>query len=201
MPSNHLNKKDSLWKKAAAALTRRGRQAQSGQTEPPAMESLVKTVARQGMLWRSILDGDKLCTDLLTPPDYLHAGDRLAHHYAGLVRQVLRTMSWLLVLPFSFLAVVVVLAVIPGSPVARTATGVAALAATLSGIWNAIRTRVAPIAVQLESPLWGTELDTAAGEAVTIPPVGRPRDPELETAYAGMLTGAVQPQVAPITGV
>jgi hypothetical protein len=135
------------------------------------------------------------------PPDYLRAGDRLAHHYAGLVRQVLRTMSWLLVLPFSFLAVVV-LAVIPGSPVARTATGVAALAATLSGIWNAIRTRVAPIALQLESPLWGSELDTAAGEAVTIPPVGRPReDLALETAYAGMLTGAVQPQVAPITGV
>jgi len=48
---------------------------------------------------------------------------------------------------------------------------VAAFAGTHSGIWKAIRARVIPIAMQLEKPLWGGELDTATAEAVTISPV------------------------------
>jgi hypothetical protein len=169
------------WKQAAAALMPRRQQESS--VQPPAMENLAAAIARQGALWRGILDGDKMCTDLLTPQDYLRAGDRLAHHYANLAWRVLRTMPWLLALPIAFLAIVVVLAVIPGSAVARTATGVAALAGTLSGTWRAIRTRVVPVAAQLEGPLWGSELDTAAAEAVTIPPVGTPQNPMWESAF------------------
>lgn len=63
-------------------------------------------------------------------------------------------MPWLLILPLSFLAVVLVLLVISGSAVAQAATGVTAFAGTLSGAWEAIRARVVPIAMQLEKPLW-----------------------------------------------
>ncbi len=161
----------------AATLTPRRRRTGTRLPGPPSMESLTATVARQGALWRGVLDGDKLCTDLLTPPQYLRAGERLARHYARLVRQTLRSMPWLLAFPLLLLAAaVLVLAVIPGSAVARTATAIAAVAGTFSAIWKLIRTRVAPIAAQLERPLWGTELNTAVAEAVTCLPAGPPQD-------------------------
>lgn len=122
-----------------------------------------------------------MCTDLLTPQDYLRAGDRLARRYADLVGRALRTMPWLLLLLLLVLAaVVIILVFIPGSAVARTATAVAAIAGTFSGIWKIIRTRIAPIAAQLETPLWGHELNAAVAEAVTVPPVGTPQDPAWE---------------------
>jgi hypothetical protein len=159
------------WQQAVAA-------AGTSQAGPPSVESLTAAVARQGALWRGVLDGDKLCTDLLTPPEYLRAGERLARHYASLVRQTLRSMPWLLALLLLLLAAaVLVLVLIPGPAVARTATAIAAVAGTLSAIWKLIRTRVAPIAAQLERPLWGTELNTAVAEAITCLPAGPPQHP------------------------
>lgn len=185
------------WRQAAAVLTPGRRRAGTGPADPPSAESLTAAVARQGALWRAVLDGDKLCTDLLTPREYLLAGERLARHYADLVRQTLRTMPWLLALLLLLLAAsVLVLVLIPGSAVARTATAIAAVAGTLSGIWKLIRTRVAPIAAQLERPLWGTELNTAVAEAVTCPPVGSPQDPAWKTPGNGPPPTAISPGFA-----
>jgi hypothetical protein len=169
--------------------------------DPPSLESLAAAASRQGALWRGILDGDKRCTDLLSPQDYLRAGERLARHNAKLVGRVLRTMPLLLLpLLLALIAVVVVLLNIPGSAIARTATGIAAFAGTLSAAWRALRARVVPIAMQLEEPLWGGELDTATAQAVTVPPVGTPLDPVLESASeheataTEVTTTATQPQ-------
>ncbi len=187
MPASYVSSQDSRpgrWKQATASLTSHRQGARTSQTEPPPVGSLAAAVARQGALWRGVLDGDKLCTDLLTPQDYLRAGDRLARHYVDLVGRALRTTPWLLLLLLLLLAaVVLVLVFIPGSAVARTATGVATIAGTFAAIWKVIRTRVAPIAAQLERPLWGAELNTATAEAVTVPPVGNPQDPAWETAF------------------
>ncbi len=158
-----------------ATLTPRRRRTATRLAGPPSMESLTATVARQGALWRGVLDGDKLCTDLLTPPQYLRAGERLARHYARLVRQTLRSMPWLLVFLLLLLAAaVLVLAVIPGSAVARTATAIAAVAGTFSAIWKLIRTRVAPIAAQLERP----SADGLLSEVLCQPDCCLPRLPE-----------------------
>jgi hypothetical protein len=103
-------------------------------------------------------------------------------------------MPWIILLLLLLLAiVVVVLAAIPGSAVARAATAVAAVGGTLSGIWKMLRTRIAPIAAQLEGPLWGTELNTAAAEAVTVPPVGTPQDPAWEDAFQEEGAGPTAP--------
>jgi hypothetical protein len=208
MPAIYLKEQASrrrLWRRVAAALRPSSQRATSSQTDPPPIASLAAAVSRQGAVWRGVLDGDKLCTDLLTPQDYLRAGDRLARRYADLVGPAFRTMPWLLPLSLLILAAaVLVLIFIPGSAVARTATALAAIAGTLSGIWKVIRTRIAPIAAQLEKPLWGDELNTATAEAVTVPPVGAPQDPAWETAFeqvaAEVITAATQPQPAPSTG-
>jgi hypothetical protein len=177
------------WTQTLAAVpSRRGLPKQAA---PPAMAALVAAVGRQGMLWRAVLEGDKSCTDLLNVTDYLRAGDRLARHYAHMAWQAVRSMPWIILVLLLLLAiVVVVLIAIPGSAVARAATAVAAVGGTLSGIWKMLRTRIAPIAAQLEAPLWGTELNTAAAEAVTVPPVGTPQNPAWEDAFEKEGAGA-----------
>jgi hypothetical protein len=183
MPAAYLSQRPA-WKRATAALMPERQRARASRGDPPPLAELAAAIARQGALWRAVLDGDKRCTDLLTRQDYVRAGDRLARHYGQMVGGALRTMPWLvLVLVLLLIAVVLVLVVIPGSAVARTATAVATIAGTLSGIWKLIRTRVAPVAAQLERPLWGSELNTAVAEAVTVPPVGTPQDPVWETAF------------------
>jgi hypothetical protein len=206
LPASYLTNsagQRSRWTRAAAALMPPRQRARTSQVDPPSLGSLAAAVARQGAVWRGILGGDKLCTDLLTPQDYLRAGDRLARRYADLVGRALRTMPWLLLLLLLLVAVVLVLVFIPGSAVARTATAVVTIAGTFSGIWKVIRTRVAPIAAQLERPLWGAELNTAAAEAVTVPPVGIPQDPAWEEAFeqvaAEVITAATEAQPTPAT--
>jgi hypothetical protein len=160
------------------------RRARSELFEPPSVDSLAAAVVRQGGIWRAVLTGEKLCVDMLSQQDYLRAGDRLAHHYGTMARQALRAYwLWLSLLLAVLAVIVIVLVVVPGSAVARTATGAAAGAGTISGIWQVVRTRVTTIAAQLERPLWGTEMDTATAEAITIPPVGTPRDPQWEAVF------------------
>jgi hypothetical protein len=197
MPSN-LVSQPSRWNRGTTRL-RPSRRARSERVEPPTLDSLMAAVARQGGLWRGVLAGEKLCIDMLTPQDYLRAGDRLARHNATMVRQALQAfLPWLILLLLVLAAIVIVLVLIPGSAVARTATAAAASAGTFSGIWQAIRTRVSPIAAQLERPLWGTEMNTAAAEAITIPPVGTPQDPQWEAAFeqaaADVIAAATQAQ-------
>jgi hypothetical protein len=201
MPAAYLSQRPA-WRQATAALMSQRQRARASRTDPPPLAELAAAVARQGALWRAVLDGDKRCTDLLTRQDYARAGDRLARHYGQMVGGALRTMPWLvLVLVLLLTAVVLVLVFIPGSAVARTATAVATIAGTLSGIWKLIRTRVAPVAAQLERPLWGSELNTAVAEAVTVPPVGTPQDPAWETAFeeaaAEVITAVTEAQPAP----
>ena len=208
MPAAYLSNqvgRRSGWQQATAALMPRRQRARTRQTDPPPVADLAAAVARQGAVWRAVLDGDKRCTDLLTPQDYLRAGDRLARHYADMALRALWTMPWILIPLLLVLAtVIIVLVFIPGSAVARTATAAVAVAGTFSGIWKVIRTRVAPIAAQLERPLWGTEINTATAEAVTVPPVGTPQDPAWETAFeqvtAEVITAATQAQPSPSTG-
>ncbi|HEX6520738.1 MAG TPA: hypothetical protein VF070_12120 [Streptosporangiaceae bacterium] len=181
---------DTSGKPRRLSLIRRSARARSARTrpagiEPPTIDALTVAVLRQGGIWRRVLNGEKRCTDMLTPQDYLRAGERLATHYTTMAHQAMRSfLPWLLLLLLALAAVVTVLALVPGSAVARTATAAAAAAGALSGTWKIIGIRVAPIAAQLTKPLWGSELDTATAEAITVPPVGTPQAQELETALA-----------------
>lgn len=180
------------WKRVTDKISTLGTRVRRKEIEAPDMPSLAAAVVRQGALWKQVLAGEKLGLDLLTPGDYLRAGEHLAKHYGDLARQAWRTLIPVLVALFVLLAAVIVtLALIPGSAVARTATAAAAGAGALSGFWKVIRTRVAPVAARLETPLWGGELNTAVAEAITIPPVGSPQDPEWESAFEQVVTAAV----------
>jgi hypothetical protein len=131
-----------------------------------------------------VLDGEKQCTDLLTPQDYVRAGERLARTWADMAARMLRTMPWLIIVLAALLAgVILALIYIPGSAVARWATGTAAVAVALSALWKLIQSRLGSIAAQVEQPLWGAELNLAAAEAITVPPLGASQDPAWESAF------------------
>ena len=182
-------------------LVPRSVRTRSARIEPPPVEALTAAVGRQGDIWRRILTGEKRCTDMLTAQDYLRAGERLARHYSTMARQAMRSyLPWLLVLLLALVAVVIVLVLVPGSAVARTATAAAAGAGALSGTWKIIGIRVAPIAAQLTKPLWGGELDAAAAEAITVPPVGTPDVPEWESAFAQVAAEVVAAAAGAATG-
>jgi len=172
------------WKQAGGALMPRSSLARPPDAQPPDAAQLAAAAARQGRQWLRVLDGEKLCTDLLTPQDYVRAGERLASRWADMAVRMIRTMPWLLILLAVLLAAVILaLIYIPGSAVARWATGTAAVAGTLSAIWKLIQTRLGSIASQVEQPLWGAELNTAAAEAITVPPLGASQDPDWEPAF------------------
>lgn len=177
-PGNE-RRQPSRWRQMTARLKTPSARRRPVRPEPLSVDELTAAVARQGGIWRRVLTGEKLCTDMLAPQDYLRAGDRLARHYSVMARQALLAfLPWLVVLLIVLAAVIVVLVLAPGSAVARTATAAAASAGTFSGVWKIIQTRVGPIAAQLDQPLWGGELDTATAEAITIPPVGGRKHPE-----------------------
>lgn len=179
------------WKRATAVLMPGSKAARPGDAEPPPIAELATAVGRQGNLWLQVLDGEKQCIDMLNSQDYIRAGERLARRWAGLALRMVRTMPWLLILLALLLAgVILALVFIPGSAVARTATGTAAVAGTLSAIWKLIQSRLGNIAAQVEQPLWGAELNTAAAEAITVPPLSSPQDPVLEASEHAVAAGA-----------
>jgi len=170
--------------KATRVLAPGSNAARAADAPPPATALLAAAVSRQGMEWLRVLDGEKQCTDLLTPQDYLRAGERLARTWADMALRMLRTMPWLIIVLLALLAAVILaLIYIPGSAVARAATGTAATAGAVSAIWKLIQSRLGSIATQVEQPLWGAELNTAAAEAITVPPLGASQDPAWESAF------------------
>jgi hypothetical protein len=170
--------------RATGVLMPDSQAARPADAAPPSPDLLAAAVARQGRQWLRVLDGEKQCTDLLTPQDYVRAGERMARTWAGLAARMLRTMPWLIIVLIVLLAAVILaLIYIPGSAVARWATGAAAVATTLSGVWKLIQSRLGSIAAQVEQPLWGAELNMAAAEAITIPPLGASQDPAWEPAF------------------
>jgi hypothetical protein len=182
-PATYPGGQPPRWKQATAVLMPGSKAAQPPDADPPPVTQLTAAAARQGALWLQVLDGEKQCTDMLTAQDYIRAGERLARQWAGLAARMVRTMPWLLIALVLLLAgVILALVYIPGSAVARAATGTAAIAGTLSAIWKLIQGRLGTIASQVEQPLWGAELNTAAAEAITVPPLSAPRDPVLEDA-------------------
>ena len=57
------------------------------------------------------------------------------------------------------------------------------MAGALSALWKLSQSRLGSIAAQVEQPLWGAELNMAAAEAITVPPLGASQDPAWESAF------------------
>jgi hypothetical protein len=139
----------------------------------PRHGAVVRTaLRRQGEVWRALLSGEKEGTDMLDAWHYLRAANSLV---AGMVSTLWRfvrplaiPLGLLLLLLAGGIALLVVDTKEGGRIVGVIATVVAALGITGAGI----RARLGQATTQLQTFLWGAELDLAVADAVLIGPEG-----------------------------
>jgi hypothetical protein len=140
---------------------------------------LVEVLPRQGELFRLVLTGSKVPTDLLTVDDYILAGRR------ALARTGTFLMKAMAAAKAQFLSGLILLTGILGVLLAvvfesQTTSGgkLAALLAAVGGyVWTlmkAVSVRLKGVATSLEKPIWGATVDLACAEAISLPPVGQP---------------------------
>jgi hypothetical protein len=153
-------------------------------------------VRRQGELWRALLTGEKLGTDMLEIGNYLDASERLAAHA--------RDIAWRFVKRFPIAVGVVVVLFLAGlvlliaqASTASTFAGLGSIVAALGLTWRGIGTTLGTVAARFERPLWGAELDTAITQAITLVP-GAPaaHDPANRRGIAQAAAPAAAPAAA-----
>jgi hypothetical protein len=126
---------------------------------------------RQGEVWRALLAGEKDGADMLDAGHYLRAANRLVAGMVSTLWRFARPVALPLAFLFLLLAGGIALLVLAGKfgrIVGAIATVVAALGITGAGI----RARLGQVTTQLQTYLWGAELDLAVADAVLIGPEG-----------------------------
>jgi len=130
-----------------------------------------EALRRQGEVWRDLLADDKRGDDMLDTSHYLRAANSLVAVMASTVWRFLRPLRVPLAVAVLLLAGGVALLLLTG--VVGKVLGAIAVAAGALGITGAgVRARLGKVAMQLQSRLWGAELDLAIAEAVLIGPAG-----------------------------
>ena len=130
-----------------------------------------EALGRQGRLWRDLLTGDKQGQDMLDTGHYIQAAGSLVAttvptvwSFAGPARRLLVLLALLMV------AGVAIFFFVPGG---GKALGTVLALAGAVGITSAgLRARLGEVANELQSQLWGAELDRAIAEAVLTGPAG-----------------------------
>jgi hypothetical protein len=122
-------------------------------------------------VWRALLTGEKEGKDMLDAWHYLRAANSLVAEMVSTLWRFVRPLSLPLAFLFLLLAGGVALLVLGGEfgqIVGAIATVVGALGITGAGI----RARLGQATTQLQTYLWGAELDLAVADAVLIGPEG-----------------------------
>ena len=131
-------------------------------------QSTVRTLRRQGDLWRALLSGEKQGTDMLEINNYVDAARQMASQTATIVRGVVRRMPLLAGFIVAFaLAGVVLLSQGSGS---QLIGGVTSILVALGLTWKGLGGALGQLAGKLEQPLWGAVLDDAIADAITLLP-------------------------------
>jgi 3',5'-cyclic AMP phosphodiesterase CpdA len=128
-------------------------------------EGIEEALDRQGQVWRSVLSGDKLGKDMLDADDYIGALKALALPFLK------RWWTWaLLGLFFAMIGLGAYLLVTHKHTVS-TVIGAVLSGLGVVGITSAsLRSAFSDVAKEIETQVWGAELDYAIADAVTVPP-------------------------------
>ena len=154
-------------------------------TDADASPALWELLRRQGDLWRALLSGEKLGTDMLEVDDYLDAADRTFDQLRTMVRRFLRKfplLTALIVLLFGGGVALVAYALLSQDNV--TSTVIAGLGGILTSVgltWRGIGGSFGKLISGAQRPLWGAALDRVIAEAITLRPEPSPKsDPARE---------------------
>jgi hypothetical protein len=130
---------------------------------------VLRLLRRQGELWRALLSGEKLGTDMLEIKNYLDAASGLLKRMRGVV------VGAILRFPLMSLAIVGLFGggialILTEHTKASIAAGVGGIVASLGLSWKGLGAALGKVAARLEQPLWGAELDAAIVDAITLLP-------------------------------
>jgi hypothetical protein len=134
----------------------------------PMPDGTIRTLGRQGEIWRSLLSGEKAGTEMLEPGNYLDAAHDLAKHMRSVLRSVIRHFPLLSLAIVILLALGIALLAVGGS--SQIVAGASSLIAALGLTWKGLGTALGRLAWRLEQPLWATSLDSAIADAITLLP-------------------------------
>ena len=158
----NLRKKLEAWRK------RRHRPRAIAATDADEAEEAVKTLRRQGELWRALLSGEKQGRDMLEIDNYLDAGKELVHRMAVIARRALLRMP---LLTFGILGLVGVgVWLLSQGSSSQLIAGATSVLAALGLTWKGLGGALGQLAGKLEQPLWGAVLDDAIADAITLLP-------------------------------
>ena len=128
----------------------------------PAVEA---ALARQGEVWRAVLAGEKRGQDMLSSDDYFTAMGQL-------VKNQFRKRPWCWIGSFALVLVfgagIALVSTQPSGP--KIFGGVVALLGAAGISAASLKTLAGNLARDLESQVWGAELDFAIANALTVPP-------------------------------
>lgn len=118
-------------------------------------------------LWRMVLTGEKLPTQLLEPENYVDAAEALAIKLRAAAIKVLRQYIFA-VIAIAVLIVLALILLLFAHGATKAVAGASTILVALGLTWKGVGATAGRLAGQLEAPLWGAELDGAITEAITL---------------------------------
>jgi hypothetical protein len=156
------------WRKLQSWRERRRRPRAIKARDPAKTDEAVKTLRRQGELWRALLSGEKQGRDMLEIDNYLDAGKELVHRMAVIGRRAVLRVPLLTVGVIGLVGAGVWL-LSKGSS-SQLVAGATSVLAALGLTWKGLGGVLGQLAGKLEQPLWGAVLDDAIADAITLLP-------------------------------
>jgi hypothetical protein len=126
---------------------------------------------RQGDVWRALLSGEKEGTDMLDAWHYVRAANGLVVEMVSTLWRFVRPLA----LPLGFLLLLLaggVALLVTQEPVAKIVGAIATVVGAVGITGAGIRARLGQVTAQLQTFLWGAELDFAVADAILIGPEG-----------------------------
>ena len=155
-----------------------------------AAEPVQHALRRQGDVWRSVLSGEKLGTDMLSADDYLRASKALFRH---VVRS--RPWLWIVLLVAAALVGLGVYLVVTAASAVKAVSGVVLSVLGALGISTAsLKRAFGQLETELGGAVWGAELDNAIADAITFAPGARRLKPKRRIGSLGRQTVEVPPR-------
>jgi hypothetical protein len=134
------------------------------------MDGVRGALARQGLLWRALLTGEKEADQMVDPDTFVAASVRHASRLGTLIRGL--AGAYLpAVLLLAVPTVLVLWVIVSGSAIATVIAALGALAAALLVVRKCVSLTVEETIAELRGPLWGAEMDAAVAQSVLrLPP-------------------------------
>lgn len=127
--------------------------------------AVAAALGRQGEVWRAVLAGEKRGQDMLSADDYFSVMGQL-------VKSQFRKRPWFWIGSFALVLIFGIgIALVSTQPTGPKIFGGVVALLSAAGISTAsFKTLAGNLARDLESQVWGAELDFAIADAVTVPP-------------------------------